>query len=179
MKDTWFVIGTTGIWIKFCLSPDSRFSNQYITYGREYIIPTICQCCSVAMLCLTLCNPMDCSTSLPCPSLSPDICSSSCLSSWWCYPVISSSVALFSSCLQSFPASGYFSMCQLFASGNQSIGALASASVLPMNIQNWFPLGLTGLISLLSNGLSKVFSSSIVLKHQFFSTQIYTLLCIM
>ena len=85
---------------------------------------------------------------LPCPSFSPRACSNSCPLGWWCHPTISSSVVPFSSCLQSFPASGSFLMSRLFSSGGQSIGASASASVLPMNIQNWFPLGLTGLISL-------------------------------
>ena len=92
---------------------------------------------------------------LPCPSLSFGVCSNSCPLSWWYHPTISSSADLFSSCLQSFPAAGSFPMNQLFASGGQSIGA--SASVLPMNIQGSFPLGLTGLISLLSKGLSRVF----------------------
>ena len=84
---------------------------------------------------------------LPCPSPSPEVCSNSCLSSLWCHPTISSSVFPFSSYLQSFPASGSFSMSQFFASGGQSIGTSASASVLSMNIQDWFPLELTGLIS--------------------------------
>ena len=106
---------------------------------------------------------------LPCPSLSPKVCSNSCPFSQWCHPTISSSVAPFSSCLQSFPASGSFPMCWLFASGGESIRA--SASVLPVSIQGWFPLGLTGLISLLSKGLSRVFSSTTVWKHQFFGTQ--------
>jgi len=95
-------------------------------------------------------------TRLPCPSLSPRVCSNSCPLSWWCYPVISCCVVPFS-CLQSFPASRSFSMSQLFTSGGQSIGASASASVLPMNIQGWFPLGLTSLISLLSKRLSSLF----------------------
>ena len=86
-------------------------------------------------------------TRLSCPSLSPSACSNSCLLSQWCYPIISSSITLFSSCPQSFPGSGSFSMSQLLTSGGQSVGASASASVLPMNIQGWFPLGLTGLIS--------------------------------
>ena len=86
----------------------------------------------------------------------------------WCYLTISSSAALFSFCLQSFPVSGSFPMSQLFASGGQSIEALASASVLPINSQGWFPLGLTGLISLQSKGLSRVFSNTTVQKHQFF-----------
>ena len=108
---------------------------------------------------------------LPCPSLSPRVYSNSCLLSQWCHPTISSFVTLFSSCLQSFPASGYFSRNRLFISGGQSVGASASASVLLMNIQGGFPLGLTGLISLLSKGLSRAFSSTTVWKYQFFSAQ--------
>ena len=91
------------------------------------------------------------------PSLSPRVCSNSCPLSRWCYLTISFSATPFSFCLQSFPASGYFPMCWLFTSGGQSIGASASAWVLPMNIQDWFPLGLTSLISLHSKGLSRVF----------------------
>ena len=107
---------------------------------------------------------------LPCPSLSPTVCSNSCPLSWWCYLTNSSSVTAFSSCLQSFLASGSFAMSQLFASGGQSIGA--SASILPVNIQGSFPEpGLTGLISLQPKGLSRVFSNTTVQKHQFFSTQ--------
>ena len=90
---------------------------------------------------------------------------------WWCHPTISSSVVPFSSCLQSFPASGSFQMSQFFTSGGQSIGVSTSASVLPMNIQDWFPLGWTGWISLLSKLLSRVFSNTIVQKHQFFGVQ--------
>ena len=99
-------------------------------------------------------------------------CSNSCPSSWWCYPTISSSDVPFSSCFQSFPASGSFPMSQFFASGDQSIGASAVASVLPMNIQDWFPLGLTGWISLLSKGLSRVFPNTTFQEHQFFGTQL-------
>ena len=109
---------------------------------------------------------------LPCPSSTPRAYSNSCPSSWWCHPTISSSVVSFSSCLQSFPASGSFQMNQFFASGSQSIGVSASASVLPMNIQDWFSLGWTGWISLQSKGLSRVFSNTTVQKHQFFSTQL-------
>ena len=108
-------------------------------------------------------------TRLPCPSPSPGVCSNSCPSSQWCHPTISSSVFPFSSCLQSFPASGSFLMSQLFTSGGKSIRA--SASVLPMNFQDWFPLGWTGWISLKSKGLSRVFFNTIVQKHQFFGTQ--------
>ena len=113
-------------------------------------------CCSVATLCMTLCDPMDCSGSGPCPSPYPTVCSKSCPLNWWCYPAISSSVAPFSSCLQSFPALVSFPMSQFFASGGQSIGVSASASVLPMNMQDWFLLELTGLVSLLSKELSRV-----------------------
>ena len=108
---------------------------------------------------------------LPCPSLSPRDCPNLCPSSRWCHPTISSSVFPFS-CFQSFPASGSFSMSQFSALGGQSIGASASATVLPMNIKDWFPFGLTGLISLQSKGLSRVFFNTTVLKHQFFSTQL-------
>ena len=111
-------------------------------------------------------------TRLPCPSLTPWAYSNSCPLSQWCYPTISSSVGPFSSCLQSFPASGSFQMSQFFTSGSQSIGVSASTSVLPMNIQDWFPLGWTGWISLQSKGLSRVFSNTTVQKHQFFSTQL-------
>ena len=108
---------------------------------------------------------------LPYPSPYPRACSNSCPLSHWCYPTISSSVFPFSSCLQSFLASGYFLMSQLFTSGGQSIGASTSPLVLPVNIQGWSPLGLTGLISLLSKGLSRVFSNTTVQKHQFFCSQ--------
>ena len=105
--------------------------------------------------------------SLPCPSPTLGVCSNSCPLSQWCHPTISSSVIPFSFCLQSFPASGCFPTSQFFASGSQSIGVSASASVLPMNIQDWFPLGWTGWISLQSKGLSRVLSNTTVQKHQF------------
>ena len=108
----------------------------------------------------------------PCPSPSPGVCSNWCSLSRWCHPTISSSVGPFSFCPQSFPASGSFLMSHFFVSDGQSIGASASASVLPMNIQGWFSLWLTGLISLLSKGLSTVFSNTTVQKHQFFGTQL-------
>ena len=111
-------------------------------------------------------------TRLPCPSPTPRACSNSCPLSWWCHPTISSSIVPFSSCLQSFPASGSFQISQFFSSGGQSIGASASASVLSMNFQDWFPLGLTGWISLQSKGFSRVFSNTTVQKHQFFSVQL-------
>ena len=108
----------------------------------------------------------------PCPSPTPRVYSNSCPLSWWCHPTISSSVIPFSSCLQSFPASGSFQMSQLFTSGGESIGVSASTSVLPMNTQDYSPLGWTGWISLQSKGLSRVFSNTTVQKHQFLSAQL-------
>ena len=108
---------------------------------------------------------------LLCLSPSPGACSNSCLLSRWCHPTISSSVVPFSSCIQSFPASGSFTVSWLLTSGGQSIRASASATVLPINIQGWFPLGLTSLISLQYKGLSEVFTYTTLRKHQFFSSQ--------
>ena len=107
---------------------------------------------------------------LPCPSPTPRACSNSCPSSQWCHPTISSSVTPFSFCLQSFPASGSSPMSRFFASDGQSIGVRASASALPMNIQDWSPLGWTGWISLHSKGLSRVFPNTTVRKRPFFGT---------
>ena len=107
----------------------------------------------------------------PCPSPSPRACWNSCPLSRWCHPTISSSVVHFFSCPQPFPASGFIPMSRLFASGGQSIGVSASASVLPMNTQGWFPLGLTGWISHLSKELPRVFSSTTVCKPQFSGAQ--------
>ena len=109
---------------------------------------------------------------LPCPSPTPRACSNSCPLSQLCHSTISSSAVPFTCCLQSFKASGSFPMSQYLTSGGQSIGDSASASVLPMNIQDWFPLRLTGLISLQSKGLSRVFLNTTVQKHQFFGAQI-------
>ena len=132
-------------------------------------------CSWVTKLCPTLHDPMDCSTpgfpvhhQLPCPT---PTCSHSGPLNRWCHTTISSSVIPFSSRLQSFPASGSFQMSQFFASGGHSIGASASASILPKSIQGWFSLRLTGLISLLSKVHSRVFSSTTMQKHQFFSAQ--------
>ena len=108
----------------------------------------------------------------PCPSPTPGVHSDSSPSSQWCHPAISSSVVPFSSCPQSLPASESFPMSQLFAWGGQSIGVSASATVFPMNIQDWFPLGWTGWISLQSKRLSRVFSNTTVQKHQLFSAQL-------
>ena len=136
---------------------------------------TICsdfQCSSVAQLGPTLCYPMNCST----PGLSVhhqlhEFTQTRPLSQWF-HSTIYSSVILFSSCLQSSPASGSYQMSQLFTSGGQSIGVSAPTSVCPMNTQNWCPLGWAGWISLLSKGLSRVFSNTIIQKHQFFSAQL-------
>ena len=127
---------------------------------------------SVAQLCPTLCDPMNHSTpGLPVHHQLLEFTQTH-VHCQWCHPTISSSLVPFSSCLQSFPASGSFQMSQLFASGGQSIGVLASASVLPVNIQDWLPLGWTGWISQLSKGLSRVFSNTTVKKHQFFGAQL-------
>ena len=150
-----------------CLS--SVYTQFYNTLNY---IPKICsgQFSSVAQSCLTLCNPVD--VWRPCPLPTPRPCSNSCPSSRWGHPAISSSVIPFSSCLQFFPESGSFPRSQFFPSGGQSTGILALASVLPMNIQDWFLLGVTGWISLQSKGLSKVFCNTTVQKHQFFSAQL-------
>ena len=109
---------------------------------------------------------------LPCPSPTPGVYPNSCALSWWCHPAITSCVLPFSSCPQSLPASGSFPVSQLFAWGGQSIGVSPSASVFPMNTQDWSPLGWTGWISWQSKWLSRVFSSTTVQKHQFFGAQL-------
>ena len=127
---------------------------------------------SVPQLCPTLWPHGLQHTWLPCLSPTPRACSNSCPSSWWYHLTIPSSVAPFSSHLQSFPASGSFQMSQYFTSGGQSIVTLASASILPMNTQHWSPLEWTGWISLQSKGPSRVFSNTTVQKHQFFGAQL-------
>ena len=122
-------------------------------------------CCSVTKLALTLCDSHGLQyTRLPCPIPSPRVCLESCWLSQWCHSTISNTVTLFYSCSKSFPASGSFPMSQLFTSVGQSIGVSASASVFPMNIQDWFPLGLTGLISMQFKGRTRVFSNKSVLR---------------
>ena len=121
---------------------------------------TCVQFSSVAQSCLTLRPHEPQHARPPCPSPTPRVYPNSCPLTQWCHPTISSSIIPFSSCLQSFPASGSFQMSQLFASGGQRIGVLASESVLSMNIRDWFPLGWTGWISLQSKGLSRVFSKT-------------------
>ena len=128
---------------------------------------------SVTQWCPTLCNPMDCSTpGLPVHHQLLEFTQNSCPVSRWCHPTISSSVVPFSSRLQSFPASGSFPVSKFFSSGGQTIGVSASASVLPVNIQDWFPLRWTGWIFLQSKELSRVFSNTTVQKHQFFGAQL-------
>ena len=146
-------------------SISSRFSNSFSLY---YNISSVKLLSHVRLLA----TPWTAACRLPCPSPTSRAWSNSHPSSQWCHPTISSSVIPFSSCLQTFPTLGSFPMSWLFASGGQSIRASASASVLPMNIQDWFPLELTGLISLLSKGLPRVFSNTTVQKHQFFGAQL-------
>ena len=142
--------------------------ENLITISRKH--RAFCSC-SFSQFCLTLWDPHGLQhTRLPCPSPSPRACSNSCQLGRWCYPTISLPVISFSSCLRSFPSSGSFPMSQFFISGGESIGA--SASVLPVTTQNWFPLGMTDLIPLQSNGISRFFSSTTVQKHLFFDMQI-------
>ena len=121
-------------------------------------LPKVVSCFSVIKSCMTLVTPW--TTGCHHPPLSPGVCSNSSPLGQWCHPTISSSIAPFSSCFQSFPALGSFPVSWLFTSAGQSVGASASKSVLPMNSQRWFPSGWTGLISLLSKGLSRIFSST-------------------
>ena len=150
-----------------------NYKHMVLSLSRTFAYTKVVlyTCCSIAKSYLALCDPMDCSTLdfLVLHHL-PGAYSNSYSLSQWCFPTISSSVSPFSSCPQSFPASGCFPMSWL-SSGGQSIGASSSASVLPMNIQGWFPLGLTGLISLQSKGLCRIFSSTTIQKHPFFSAQ--------
>ena len=139
---------------------------------REFPSNLVVQFSSVAQSCPTLRPPGLQHTRPPWPSPTHGIYPNSCPLSRWCHPTISSSVVPFSSCPQSFPGSGSFQMSQLFTSGGQSIGVSASTSVLPVNTQDWSPLGWTGWISLQSKGLSRVFSNTTVQKHQFFSAQL-------
>ena len=147
----------------FCLF----FFVLFCFYWFTAIAPALCRLsmifcyCSIAKSCPILGPHGLQRTRLPCPSLTPGVCSNSCPSGQGCHPTISSSVIAFSSCLQTFPASGSFPMSQFFASGGPSIGVSTSASILPMNIQDWFPLGLTSLISLQSKGFLTVFSKRI------------------
>ena len=158
--------------------------RMWISRGRNHegIINSICYTHESVFLSVQFNSHSVVSTSLwphelqharpPYPSPTPGVYTISCQLSQWCHPTISSSVDPFSSCLQSFPASGSFPMSQLFASGGQNIGVSASISLPPMNTQDWFPLGWTGWISSQSKGYSRVFSSTTVQKHQFFCAQL-------
>ena len=149
---------------------------QKVTLEKQNLINSIPSISSVQFSCSVMSNclrPHGLQHSrLPCPSPTPRACSNSCPLSRWCHPTILSSVITFSSCLQSFPASWSFPISHLFASGGQSIGASISASVLPMNTQDWSPLGWTGWISLKFTGLSTVFSKTTAQKHKFFGAQL-------
>ena len=146
-----------------CLALSSHYAISIVNYFQPS---------SVTQLCPTLWPRGLQHSRPPCPSLTPRVYSNLCPLSRWCHPTISSSAISFSSFLQSFPAWGSFPMSQFFTSGGQSIGVSASASVLPMNIQDWFPLGWTGWISLQPKGLSSIFSNTTVQKYQFFSAQL-------
>ena len=148
--------------------------KNYSSYLKSSLITSEFNChgCSVTQSCLTLCDPMDCRTpGFPVHHQLLELTQTR-SSSQRCHPTISSSVIPFSFHLKSFPASESFPMSQFFTSGGHSIGVSVSASVFPMNIQDWFPLGWTGWISLQSKGLSRVFSNTTVQKHQFFGAQL-------
>ena len=147
-----------------------RTQKIYIPQFLHYQFSSVQLLSSVQLFATPWTAACQASLSITTPGVYPD----SCPLSRWCHPTISSSVIPFSSHLQSFPASESFQMSQFFASGGQSIGISASVSVLPMNIQDWFPLGLSGWISLQSKGLSIVFSNTTVQKHRFFGTQLYS-----
>ena len=159
------------VWFRDVISENLYNKQGPFQFSRKFfLIPSIQFSCHQS--CPTLCNPVNRSMLPPCPSSTPGVHPNSCPLSRWCHPTISFSVVPLSSRLQSFPASGSFLMSQLFSSGGQSIGVSASASVLPMNTQDWSPLEWTGWISLQSRGLSRVFSNTTVQKHQYFSTQL-------
>ena len=149
-----------------------RKDRAQVSLCYVYCTTTTIQFSAVTQSCPALCDPMDCSTpGFPVHHQLPDL-TQTCPLSRWCHPTISSSVFPFSSCLQSFPASGSFPMSHLFASGGQSIWVSTSTSVLPTNIQDWLCLGWTDWISLQAKGLSSVFSNTTVQKHQFFGAQL-------
>ena len=164
----WFPLGLTGS-IALLSNRLSWLFSSTTVWKHQFFNA---QFSSVAQLCLTLKPHRLQHARPPCPSPTPRACSNSCPLSRCCHPTISSSVVPFSSHLQSFPASGTFPRSQFLPSGGQSIGVSASALVLPMTIQHWFPLGLTGWISLQSRGFSRVFNTT-VQKHQFFSAQLF------
>ena len=162
-----------GFHVAFCLQ---EFAQVDVHLISDLIQPSDCMCEVIQFNCSVVSNswwPHGLQHArLPCPSPIPAACSNTCPSSRWCHPTISCSFIPSTSYLQSCPASGSFPMSQFFTSGGQSIGASASASLLPMNIQDWFPLGLKSLISLQSKGLSRAFSNTTVQKQQFFGAQL-------
>ena len=159
------------IWLhSFKVQNHSKIIHDYASQENCWFWVSV-QFSSAVQLCPTLCDPLDCSTPSSLSITNSQIYSNSCPLSQWCHPTTSSSVILFSSYLQSFPVSGSSQMSQLFTSGGQNIGVSASISVLPMNTQDWFPLGWMGWISLQSKGLSRVFSNTTVQKQQFFGAQ--------
>ena len=163
----WFLYGYLGCVRILAIVNNASVNLRVHVFFQVNVFICPCCCCSVAKL-----QPNGLQHArLLCPPISPRDCSNSCPLSRWCHLTISSSATPFCFCLHSFPASGSFPTSRLFASGSQSIGASASASVLPVNIQDWFPSRLTGLISLLSKGFSRVFSSTTIWKHQFFGAQ--------
>ena len=159
-------------WVRIMLFNILRlyFGTYILTLCVRKFVPSFSSVQSLSHVQL-FATPSTTACQASCPSPTPEACSNFCPSSRWCHPTISSSIIPFSSYLQSFPALGFFQMSKFFASGGQSIGVSASASVLPMDIQDWFPLGWTGWISLPSNGLSRVFNTTIQ-KHQFFGIQL-------
>ena len=148
------------------------FAKYILIYPHHHQEHSLVQFSSVTQLCQLFAPHGLQHTRPPCPSPTSGLFLNSCPSSRWCHPTVSTSVIPFSSYLQSFPASVSFPVSQFFTSGGQSIGILASASVFPVNMQDWFPLQLTGSISLQSKGFSRVFSNTTLQKHQFFSTQL-------
>ena len=159
-------------WVEHLEMANSIHSGMYLKKKQIQVRSVVVAAVVQLLSCVQLLWPHGLQHSRPpCPSLSPRVGSNLCPLSQWCHPTIASSVISFSPCLQSFPASGSFPVSQLFESGGQTIGASALASVLPMNIQDWFPLGLTGLI-LQSKGLSRVFSNTTVWRHPFFGAQL-------
>ena len=148
------------------------FFNSIAFWCCYWVDSSVYKFSSVAQSCLTLYDPWTTARRPPCPSPTPGIHSNLCPLCRWCHPTISSSVVPFSSCPQSFPASGSFPMSQLFTSGGQIIGVSASASAPPMNTQDWSPLEWTGWISFQSKGLSRVFSNTTVQKHWFLGAQL-------
>ena len=157
-------------WVGDVIQPAHHFRHSYTQQEGLQCFSVQFSCYSVVSNSLWPHEPQH--TRPPCPSPTPGVHPNPCPLSWWCHPTISSSVVPFSSCPQSFPASGSFQMSQFSAPGGQRIGVSASASVPPMNTQDWSPLGLSGLISLQFKGFSRVFSNTTVQNHQFVSTQL-------